>query len=461
MDKGPRDTENSAVSNSANYAPGPPLDNAPQSKIPVPPESSREIESGGNQNDKSQTSGIPASLAPNTSNGGDPGATNLPTNLTILKSIDAQISVIKISQEVDGVRPNWESSLATDFLAPSPNDQWNCPDVIDFDLILVFAQREKTGSSEPFVSPTSKTKHPESTLVRFLHRLQSPPPALISEWAKIIAASVEVMAFKLYNPPPPTPDANDEPINQGLQVLEWLEGLKKLLSNFETTSETDQTSADAKGNVVQRSHAIDVLKEFAKVIIDVYMGYIIFQVHGLSGPPLKNSQVKRKSQAQEATANLSNSGSNPGLTQIAAGDALKTKTTAVQKLKEIQTRHNFQPLTYFLVGGVQGLFVASKNYRHSPVSECMSFIQSMAAINEWSKSPRTPEEPIWKNLSAYLVEIFKPAFQSPGKIVPIQKKPDPHELAQAITVDFLTHWRTNQPSCPFLIPQAPRQITEK
>ena len=55
--------------------------------------------------------------------------------------------------------------IATDFLAPSPNDQWNCHDVIDFPLLSLFAEREKNGSSDPFISTTSKTKHPESTIV--------------------------------------------------------------------------------------------------------------------------------------------------------------------------------------------------------------------------------------------------------------------------------------------------------
>ncbi|KAA1075792.1 hypothetical protein PGTUg99_010552 [Puccinia graminis f. sp. tritici] len=480
--------------------PGQPPEEDHQSSENQPEGSSANLQVPNNQNNSTTTTSSVPPPPPNPSTSQPPASTDRLTNLTILKSSDARISVIKIYQHVDGVKPNWEryqttwtalSNLAQfraqslqnpgphnlDFhferttcsytswiktissLAPSPNDQWNCPDVIDFPLIVLYSQLEKSGSSEPFISPTTKTIHPESTIIRFLHRLQSPPPAVISEWAKIIAASVEVMAFKLYSPPPPTPDTDDDPINQGLQVLQWLEGLKNSLSTFETPGETQPTSAAPEGEVVLRSHAIDVLKDFSKVIIDVFMGYIIFQVHALSPPPLTNSQIKKQGRSQQPSAPQENSAS--AVTQKTTGGAVTKTSTSTKKLKSIQSRHNFQPLTYFLIGGVRGLFVCSRNHRTSPVSECMSFIQAMEVITRCSKVNRTPEEPIWKNLSAYIVEIFQPAFQSPGKIVPLQKRPDPHELAQAITIDFLTHWRTQQPSSPFLIPHSPHQITEK
>ncbi|KNZ63131.1 hypothetical protein VP01_1183g2 [Puccinia sorghi] len=34
-----------------------------------------------------------------------------------------------------------------------------------------------------------------------------------------------------------------------------------------------------------------------------------------------------------------------------------------------------------------------------------------------------PEEPIWKNLLAYLVELFQPSFLSPDKLVPLKNPP--------------------------------------
>ncbi|EHS63576.1 uncharacterized protein PGTG_20670 [Puccinia graminis f. sp. tritici CRL 75-36-700-3] len=134
---------------------------------------------------------------------------------------------------------------------------------------------------------------------------------------------------------------------------------------------------------------------------------------------------------------------------------------ASKQLQTIQSRQNFQPLVYFLLGGVRGLFIASRNHRTAPVSECISFIQAISIISETSSTRRTPEEPIWKNLSAYIVKIFKPAFESPNKIVALQKPPTCHQLAEAITIDYLNHWKEIQPSSPFLIPNSSRQITQK
>ncbi|KNZ47330.1 uncharacterized protein VP01_64g6 [Puccinia sorghi] len=43
----------------------------------------------------------------------------------------------------------------------------------------------------------------------------------------------------------------------------------------------------------------------------------------------------------------------------------------------------------------------------------------------------------------------------------MRKPPTRHKLAQAITNDFLHHWRNLQPNSPFLIPHSPCcQITE-
>jgi hypothetical protein len=90
----------------------------------------------------------------------------------------------------------------------------------------------------------------------------------------------------------------------------------------------------------------------------------------------------------------------------------------------------------------------------------MSFIQAMAIIKQHSTSAHTPAEPIWKNLAAYLVTIFAPAFSNLTKISHLLKNPTQHEIAEAITVDFLNHWRDCQPTSPFLIPHSARQIPE-
>ncbi|KAA1063908.1 hypothetical protein PGTUg99_000117 [Puccinia graminis f. sp. tritici] len=397
--------------------------------------------------------GSAPTLPANPSTSGPQGEASFPSNLTVLKSVDARIEVIKISQEVEGVKPNWQRYTTTwdaltqlaNFRAESlQSASPNNPDFHFARTTCSYTSWLKTISSlaNDFLSPSLKTNGAAR---------MSPTPTVISEWAKIIAASVEVMAFKLYNPPPPTPDSNNSPLEQGLQVLKWLDQLKKSLSTFDTTEDTQSTSvappaasSDAttpatapstnsssapEGEVVLRSHATDVLKEFAKLIIEVYMGYVIFQIHALNGRPLKNSQIKQQSRAKKASAKTS--APNSAVAQTTPGDTVTRTKAHTQQLKSYQSRHNFQPLVYFLVAGVRGLFIASRNHRTSPVSE------------------------------SYLFQIFQPAFQSPGQIASIQKKPDPQELAQAITIDFLTHWKAKQPTSPFLIPQAPHQITEK
>ena len=94
---------------------------------------------------------------------------------------------------------------APDFLSPSSNDLWNCPNIVDFTLLTKSLELEKSSSTEPFIPTTAKLTHLETTLVCFLGRLQQPTPTVMSEWAKLIAASVEIMAFNLHAPRPPQP----------------------------------------------------------------------------------------------------------------------------------------------------------------------------------------------------------------------------------------------------------------
>ncbi|KNZ48845.1 hypothetical protein VP01_5371g1, partial [Puccinia sorghi] len=57
--------------------------------------------------------------------------------------------------------------------------------------------------------------------------------------------------------------------------------------------------------------------------------------------------------------------------------------------------------------------------------------------------------------------LFQPSFLSPDKLVPLKNPPTHHKLAEAITTDFLTHWRQLQPASPFSIPHStPGQITD-
>ncbi|PLW35060.1 hypothetical protein PCASD_16191 [Puccinia coronata f. sp. avenae] len=299
------------------------------------------------------------------------------------------------------------ASLAPDFLSPSSNDLWNCPDIVDFTLLTKYIELEKRGSSEPFIPTTAKSTHSEATLVRFLGRLQHPPPTVISEWAKLIAASVEIMAFDLHAPRPPQPHEDDNLVTQGVQALSYYENMKKTLASFDTPTDNTSDTVATSVQPCQRSHATDVLKDFSSLIIDVCAGYVIFQTHALSDRPMTNAKLKKKSRQQAALAPTNNPSSSSAVTNLTSEAALQIRQESTKKLQTYQGKQNFQPLVYFLVvGGVQGLFLLSKNAQTAPVSECMSFMQAMAVIHEHSQVDQTPEAKIWSNLSAYLVELL-------------------------------------------------------
>ncbi|WAR56520.1 hypothetical protein PtB15_7B369 [Puccinia triticina] len=323
------------------------------------------------------------------------------SKLLIIKSVDVRIKLVKLHQELDGVKPNWNktscsyslwikniSSLAPEFLGPSTNEQWYCPDITNFPLLSRFSNKDEKLQPHEIISPFVKTPHPESTLVRFLVRLQNPPANFTSSWAKIVAASIELMAENLYKPPPPETTEDDNKITQAVQR-------KKV-------SRTTQSSTKKLGD-------------------------------------------------------------SAALTTRPQGDSSLTdqKDELAKRLRAIQLRQNFQPLIYFLLAGVRGLFIASRDHRTAPVSECMSFVQAMLIIMDNLVAQHTPEEPIWKNLSSYIFRLFQPAFQSPNKISTLHKPPTQTELAKAITTDSLEHWQHKQTTSPFLIPHSFSQITEK
>ncbi|WAR63314.1 hypothetical protein PtB15_18B397 [Puccinia triticina] len=468
----------------------------PQTPSDVPPQPTTSSESA-----------VPTTNNPLEAGDKLPNNTSTPltnSNLTIIKSVDVRIKLVKLHQELDGVKPNWNkyqdmwkslsklvqfqarsmeteaphnpdfhfartscsyslwikniSSLAPEFLGPSTNEQWYCPDIIDFPLLSRFLNKDEKLQPHEIISPFVKTTHPESTLVRFLVRLQNPPANFTSSWAKIVAASIELMAENLYKPPPPETAEDDDEITQAVQVLDHLENMKNSSSTFDSTDENIPT---AESDVIPRSHSVDVLHTFCNMIIDVFMGYVIFQTHGLSQQPLTGTQRKKVSRAtRSSTKKL---GDSAALTTRPQGDSSLTdqKDESGKRLRAHQSRQNFQPLIYFLLAGVRGLFISSRDHRTAPVSECMSFVQAMSIIMDNSVAQHTPEEPIWKNLSAYIVRLFQPAFQSPNKISTLHKPPTRTELAEAITTDFLKHWQHKQPTSPFLIPHSSSQITEK
>ncbi|PLW36290.1 hypothetical protein PCASD_15924 [Puccinia coronata f. sp. avenae] len=166
--------------------------------------------------------------------------------------------------------------LTPNFLSPSSNDLWNGLDIVDFTLLTKSIELEESSSSEPFTPTTAKSTHSKTTLLFFFGCLQHPSPTVMSDWAKLIAASIEIMAFNLHSPRPPQPHQDDNLVTQGVQALDYYKNMKKTLAFFNTptnnTSDTVATSVQA----YQSSHTPDVLKNFASLIIEACAGYVIF-----------------------------------------------------------------------------------------------------------------------------------------------------------------------------------------
>ena len=269
------------------------------------------------------------------------------------------------------------------------------------------------------------------------------------------------MADNLYNPPPPDIIEGADPTIQGVRILTYLDDLKHSTAIFDQTV-GDSTNTDPNGNnqVLERSHSVDVLHEFSNVIVDVVMGYVILQTHALSAPPMTTTQRKKNyRKTRSSTRRAENEGEV--LHQNTSTELEQAKETSMKQLQKIQSRQNFQPLVFFLLGGVRGLFLVSRDHRNASLSDCMSFSQAMGIIMEHSKTPRSSQESIWKNLSSYLVQLLQPSLLSSQQVIPLCTPPTRNKLAEVITTDFLNHWKEMQPTSPFLIPNSSqRQITE-
>ncbi|WAR60209.1 hypothetical protein PtB15_9B146 [Puccinia triticina] len=340
-----------------------------------------------------------------------------PVKLTIIKSDPIRAQVFSIHQQFTGSKPSWSkyqttwqslkfhfqrtggsyggwvqtiTELADGFLAPCASKQWYCPDLIDFPKLSSFG--DKTNDLRPgsFIPTLTKTPHPESTIVRGLFRLLNPPRRLHTDWARLVAASVEFMADTTFRPPKISSSQENDHVAQGVATLAYLDAVKNSSPAFDPPNPT----GDPSDVSAQRLHSVDVIHEFRNVVIDVMMAYIILQTHYLSDAPLTPAQKKANTRSNQPSVN-------------------DTMTPA------------------------------------------------MSVIRQHSTTPHTPEESIWKHLSAYLVQIFRPLFESRDILCPMAqvKAPTQFELAEAITNDFLNRWGAGNPTSPFLLPCAPAEIS--
>ncbi|KNZ48041.1 hypothetical protein VP01_5951g1 [Puccinia sorghi] len=65
------------------------------------------------------------------------------------------------------------------------------------------------------------------------HQLSGPPASAISNWAKIVAASVELMADDLYKPTPTKAIEFGDQLALGVLIVKHLDSLKNLSFTFE------------------------------------------------------------------------------------------------------------------------------------------------------------------------------------------------------------------------------------
>ncbi|WAR61661.1 hypothetical protein PtB15_12B351 [Puccinia triticina] len=342
------------------------------------------------------------------------------------------------------------------FLSPAQNEQWNCPDIIDFPLLSTFRNADNALPPCSFIPTATKTSHPESTLVRFLHQFLHLPPVVYTKWAKLVAASVDIMAENLFQPAPVTLNNANDQLKQGVQVLQYLDKQKSCSSSFDnTTADEVNSNNNAEDPTLLRSHSLDVLHEFWNVIIDVIMAYVILHTHANSEPPM--SQAKKKSNQRALQTRSASQTQKTLATPDTASNITQGPPDAHLQLRTYSKKQNLQPLVYFVFGGVRGLFIASRNYRVAGITECMSFIQAILLISQASTTVRNPKESIWRNLSTLLVKLLSPIFHSTNRILANIHIPSRHAIAEAITTDFLHHWETSNPPVPFLLPRSTQQ----
>ncbi|KAI8443550.1 hypothetical protein BY996DRAFT_4603183, partial [Phakopsora pachyrhizi] len=323
--------------------------------------------------------------------------------------------------------------LGKEVLKPSATEPWFRPEIIDFDLLESFNNHENTLQPKDYISITAKSSHPQTNLVRFLYSLRFTSQTSIQSWARIVAASIETVADELHQPAAPKAHQPILNLNAHLETIKWLESFKKDKST--TTIEGFGALENSTSRELKKE-----LQDFYNVIIDVMISYSIFQAQ---------AHVEYEEKIKKKNSNSIRKYSSTKNNSLGA---------AHQKLNAYQSRHNFQSFIFFLVAGVRGLFCSSRDYRWVSVSDSMDFICAIEKIYEHSNTPFPPSEPIWKNIYAYIHNLFSSDFSTPEEI-PQFKPPSQHALAVAIATDFLIHWQVNSPSSQFVIPQKNSAIT--
>ena len=311
---------------------------------------------------------------------------------------------------------------------------------MDFAKLKTFG--DTNDPSAPIISPFIKTNHPESALVPFLYHMYCPSTTTLFEWARLIAGAVEFSINHIYKPKPPQLDPKKDFLTMAVNILHHLETLK---ISPEESEQTTEEGAVGSINLVPQSHSIDMVRTFRNVVIDVIMAHIILQANSLSSQLVSKTQKGNKKKKKK--------GLQPQTSELTGPSKEATKT-----LGNFQRRQNFQPLLFFVFGGIRGLFLASRDWRKASITDCMSFINMIATIVPFSKDTLLMEEPVWKNTCACVAKFIAPFFNEPDKIISIENVPTCYELAVALASDFLLHWPEDHPPSPFLSASNPPMV---
>ncbi|KNZ62005.1 hypothetical protein VP01_1325g2 [Puccinia sorghi] len=323
--------------------------------------------------------------------GPQPASTPNNTNLTIVLNVNAQIEVINMQQNKNKGGANWQKAKSMQNITPIQHDLYferaSCSyasciktisslgksknTIILYSLLMIFSP-----SANEFLGPTTSDPWYCPNIINFpticSHAEKekqkapphNPPSTEISHWAKVVAVSVKLMADNLYMPPPPE-------VNSSL------------------TFETSDNNPAPNQEFIEWPHTVDVLNNLGNFIINIFMGYIIIQINALSFQPLTNSEKKKTYHKKGISACKANNSSQALIEQ---GNTLSQPEQKKSKISQIRDK-------------------------------CLWFACAISIIKNFSRTPQIPEEPIWKNLLAYLVKLFQTSFLSSDNILPLAKPP--------------------------------------
>jgi hypothetical protein len=316
---------------------------------------------------------------------------------------------------------------ATSFLSHSDSEFWFSEDIFNLDFL-----KKQVHTSNPILPYNCKTSHPESNLLRTLSfLLKIPINRVLREWAKTVALSIQTISDE--NPKAPQIASGATSMKRHVLVLQWLNTLKNTMPTLpQLTEGPSNTVEEIEATNTSTAPPGDALDDFRKVIIEMMMSYTIIEAHSQD-----QYNPRKKSKNNEGTSR-----------------AVSKKTPNHQSLQKIESRHNYLPFLLYLLGGVRGIFNASRDHRQYAICDILEVLHIFREIQLTSPTEFKSSEEVWVNLGTYIRQILSSVIQSPEDVSKFII-PTRHELAKRIAHDYINH--TSQESDLFNIPQ-PRSL---